>query len=538
MASNFDDRTALEPEPENTNFAGHLAGHSPLTEGPPDVIGRGQWMALAAAILGWLFDGLEMGLFPLVARPALLDLLGTSNEGRIGQWIGIMTAGFLVGAATGGVLFGWLGDRIGRVRAMMLSVLAYALFTGLCGFAQTAEQVFVFRFIAALGMGGEWSLGVSLVMEIWPNRSRAWLAGLIGAAANVGFVLIAVVSLGLTGFLESVDGGLRTIGLPERWVDSLLSNSGWRLLMIFGAAPALLTFFIRLFVPESERWLHQHSKGATSHWATRDLLGVLIGACGPLLAIYLWASASPFGLEGDAVRWVRISGTIFGLAVALVGYLYPVRRYLQRAAAADRDGATISKSTVGRMIIGAALSGIALLGTWGSLQWAAAWADQLTGGDLPSAKANTQIVLGIGAIIGTIAAAVVGKWLNRRVTYVLLCLLSLASILVFYQTNDSYGLRFLVTAFFAGGLTASFYGWLPLYLPELFSTNVRATGQGFAFNFGRIIAAIGALQTGYLMKDVFKDSYPMACSIMGSIYVLGIFVIWLAPETRGKPLPD
>src|SRR5438552_3390500 len=101
-----------------------------------------------------MFDGLEMGLFPLVARPALIELLGGSNDKAIGRWFAVATAGFLVGAATGGVLFGWLGDRIGRVRAMMLSVLTYALVSGLCGFATQAWLVGVLRFIAALGMGG------------------------------------------------------------------------------------------------------------------------------------------------------------------------------------------------------------------------------------------------------------------------------------------------------------------------------------------------------------------------------------------------
>src|SRR6516225_8641522 len=96
---------------------------------------RGKWLALAAALLGWMFDGLEMGLFPLVARPALTDLLGSANDARVGQWFGVATACFLIGAATGGVLFGWLGDRFGRVRAMTLSVATYALFSGLCGFA-------------------------------------------------------------------------------------------------------------------------------------------------------------------------------------------------------------------------------------------------------------------------------------------------------------------------------------------------------------------------------------------------------------------
>src|SRR5438477_12048420 len=153
---------------------------------PSPLSRRGQWLTLAAALLGWMFDGLEMGLFPLVAGPALGDLLGTSDPSQVSRWVAVITAGFLVGAATGGVLFGWLGDRLGRVRAMTLSVLTYAVFSGLCGVAGVAWQVAVLRFVAALGMGGEWSLGVALVMELWPDRSRAFLAGLIGAAANIG----------------------------------------------------------------------------------------------------------------------------------------------------------------------------------------------------------------------------------------------------------------------------------------------------------------------------------------------------------------
>src|SRR5947208_4764093 len=105
----------------------------------------GKWMALTAALLGWLFDGLEMGLFPLVQKPALDELVPNDQT----LWIGIITSLFLIGAATGGVLFGWLGDRLGRVRSMMLSVLTYAIVSGLCGFATEAWQIGVLRFIAA-----------------------------------------------------------------------------------------------------------------------------------------------------------------------------------------------------------------------------------------------------------------------------------------------------------------------------------------------------------------------------------------------------
>jgi MFS family permease len=428
---------------------------------------------------------------------------------------------------------------------MTLSVLTYALFSGACGLATDAWQVSLLRFISALGMGGEWSLGVALVMEIWPNRSRALLAGLIGAAANFGYMLIAVLGLGLGKILGPLGDGLRGIGLPESWVAPLVAHSGWRLLMLLGATPALLTFFIRLFVPESQRWEQERERGATSHWASVDLLGVAGGLAGASLIIYVWTAE--LGLA------VRLIGSLLGLGVVTAGYLYPIVRYLQRSEAHHvplSDGSLARQAaghTLGRMVIGACLSGVALLGTWASIQWASVWADQLSGG-LPEAKAYTQMWSAAGAILGTIGAAYLGDWLGRRVAYTLLCLASLASSLAFFQLNTSFGPLFLFTVFLAGASTASFYGWLPLYLPELFPTRVRATGQGFAFNFGRILAAVGVLQTGNLM-GLFKEDvvlaglpitggYPLACSAMSLVYLVGLSIIWLAPETKGKPLPE
>src|SRR3954469_5358567 len=159
-------------------------------------ITRAQWLTLAAALLGWSFDGFEMGVFPIVARPALRDLLGgTPAEEIVRQWNAVLAATFLFGAAVGGWLFGWIGDRVGRVRAMVASVLTYALLTGVSAAAQSAWQLAGLRFLAALGMGGERALGVALVMETWPARYRPVLAGLIGAAANLGYTVVAAVAL-------------------------------------------------------------------------------------------------------------------------------------------------------------------------------------------------------------------------------------------------------------------------------------------------------------------------------------------------------
>src|SRR5438128_2744526 len=159
---------------------------------------KGAWMALAAAFLGWMFDGMEMGIFPLVARPALQELqagTGVVDEQFVQLWMGRITALFLLGAASGGLVFGWLGDRLGRVRAMSLSILTYSVFTGLCFLAQAPWQLGALRFVAAFGMGGEWSLGVGLLLEAWPRDKRPLLAGIIGAASNVGFAIIAVLGL-------------------------------------------------------------------------------------------------------------------------------------------------------------------------------------------------------------------------------------------------------------------------------------------------------------------------------------------------------
>ena len=225
----------------------------------------GRWLALTAALLGWMFDGAEMGVFSMVGRQAVKDLLripdtgpllpvqvvsslmqpwgqpwnglgmvaGTNAvtkafEGTIALWFGVVMAGFLVGAATGGILFGWLGDRIGRVWAMALSILTYSLFTGLCGFAAQSWQLGLLRFVAALGMGGEWSLGVALVMEVWPNRSRAFMAGLIGAVGNIGYMLVGLIGLVLVNMLGSLKNTLLGAGFSPEWVQWLLANNGSR----------------------------------------------------------------------------------------------------------------------------------------------------------------------------------------------------------------------------------------------------------------------------------------------------------------------
>lgn len=518
----------------------------------------GPWLALIAATFGWLFDGFEMGIFSVVGKDALGELLGTAHKHDIDPWFGIITALFLVGAAAGGVLFGWLGDRLGRVRAMSLSILAYALCTGGCGLAQSPLQLAGLRFLAALGMGGEWALGVALVMEVWPQGEkrlplgisvRAALAGVIGAAANLGFALVALLSVGLTSILGDLRELFIRLNISDAVIHQLLGHNGWRLLMLVGITPAILIFFLRLFVPESGKWLHEQQEGRTSHWASRDLITVILGTITAVAVIFLWKPdyflvpvlvSTPFTpitifvlsvSHYDYSFLVRILGTLFGLLIIVLTYLYPVHRYLVRCRTASHQHRVLIR----RMLLAALLSGIALLGTWGSIQWAPQWVGQSVAPNDPTAKGWTQFCSAMGAVFGTVVAAWMGDWFGRRKAYFLLCVFALGSTWGFYLLNDKFNAPFLIWVFAAGWFVGSFYGLIPLYFPELFPTSVRAISQGFGYNFGRILAAIGTVQTGVLVKNVFHDRIDTACAVMACIYFVGMAVIWIAPETSKLP---
>src|SRR5215207_5402950 len=142
-----------------------------------------------AAWLGWMFDGLDMHLYTLVALPFVAELMHTAQTHReVSTKASLIQASFLVGWAVGGAFFGRIGDLLGRSRALVLTILTYALCTGLSYFAQTWWQLLAFRFLAALGIGGEWAVGASLLAETWPRRWRPWLAAILQTGVNVGIL--------------------------------------------------------------------------------------------------------------------------------------------------------------------------------------------------------------------------------------------------------------------------------------------------------------------------------------------------------------
>jgi MFS family permease len=189
-----------------------------------------QWKSGLAAWLGWLFDGLDMHLYTLIATPFVALLLGVSaSHASVGYYSSWIQAAFMFGWALGGGLFGRLGDRIGRSRALVLTILTYAVFTGAGFLAQTWWHLLIFRFLAALGIGGEWAVGAALLAETWPRNWRYWLAAVLQTAVNIGILLAGVVGIALAG-------------LPERCV------------FLVGLAPALIVLWIRRAVPETSDW--------------------------------------------------------------------------------------------------------------------------------------------------------------------------------------------------------------------------------------------------------------------------------------------
>src|SRR5882672_2774755 len=162
-----------------------------------------QWKSGVAAWLGWLFDGLELHLYTLVAAPFVMQLLATTDTSNpaIKEKSAYIQAAFLIGWALGGAFFGRLGDLLGRSRALSLTVLTYALCTGLCALSQTWWQLMFFRFVAALGIGGEWAVGASLLTETWPRKWRPWLAATLQTGVNVGVIFGATVVAQFSGLL-------------------------------------------------------------------------------------------------------------------------------------------------------------------------------------------------------------------------------------------------------------------------------------------------------------------------------------------------
>ncbi|MFO0797105.1 MAG: MFS transporter [Gemmataceae bacterium] len=405
-------------------------------------------VVLGAAFLAWLFAGLEISLFVLVHRQLAFELLGPDTpEPVVVRWFAWFQAAFLFGAAAGGWLFGDLGDRAGRTRALAAGVLCYSLGALACYFCDSAPLMLALRFAACMGVGGVWPNAVALVAEVWPGASRPVTAGLLGAAANLGFVL-----LGVLAYLYPV------------------TQDSWRWALLVGAAPAVLGVFILLAVPESPRWL-----GAPK------------------------AAAAP---AAEVLRPPLLARTALGVL----------------------------------------LGAIPVVGSAANANWVVPWSDAARAtADAPPpdprAKARTTVVRSGGAVFGSLLGGLLAGAVGRRPSYFLISLGALAASSYLFGRLEPGHPHFDAAVFVLGFVGITYFGWLPLFLPELFPTRVRATGAGVSFNTGRVVAGAVVLSAGFLL-DRFGGDYARVGLWTGTIYAAGMLVIWLAPRAAAGKLED
>jgi len=243
---------AVPAPPNPSSPASHPAlpaqSSSPARDEAEGRLTAREWKTGLAAWLGWTFDGLDMHLYTLVAAPFVAELMGNlpTTHPAVGRHASIIQAAFLLGWALGGSLFGYVGDRLGRTRALSLTILTYALFTGLSCLAQSWWHLLILRFLAALGIGGEWAVGASLLAETWPRRLRPWVAAVLQTGVNIG-----VLGAGLA--------------------NQLLAAAPPRYLFLVGVLPAFLVLWIRRAVPEPEVWRAARANTREAQPGVREL---------------------------------------------------------------------------------------------------------------------------------------------------------------------------------------------------------------------------------------------------------------------------
>jgi len=194
---------------------------------------------LSVASMGWMFDTMAQQLFNLARKPAIRELLGPgASPGSVDERAAWATAIFMIGWAIGGVLFGILGDRLGRVKTMTLTILTYSIFTGLSVYATSFWDFSAYRFLCGLGVGGQFAVGVALVAEVVPARARPYALGFVQASSAIGNMIAATFGI-MIGQMEA----LGTV------------TSAWRWEFLAGAAPAPLAFIVFKKLKEPEQWL-------------------------------------------------------------------------------------------------------------------------------------------------------------------------------------------------------------------------------------------------------------------------------------------
>lgn len=444
------------------------------------------WIVLIIAALGWLFDTMDQNIFNLVAKSSVEELIkGQALD--VTTIRGYVTAAFLVGWAGGGFIFGVLGDRIGRVKTMILTIIVYAAFTGLSGLAQSWQAYAFMRFLTGLGVGGEWAAGAAIVAEVFPERSRAMALGTLQALSAVGNMTAAVVTFVLAGI-------------------------SWRWAYAVGALPALLVFWIGGSIKEPERWQKARDKSA---------VGKELGALSELFQ--------------PALRRNTIAGLL--MAVAGQAALWGVGFW-----SVDLFQTVVKPYDLATVPLGHTKSAIFLIQQLGAGLGVYAFA-------MFTERTNRRTAFAVSFALAWIAIPVYFWGVARSADFPMPAALS--SVLSTLTLSGGFpdGARTAsevaaVLAFFMGFATLGPFSGYTVYFPELFPTRLRSTGCGICYNGGRIFAAIAPIFLGQLsahfaaMPGAVAKGMPMAATVVTSVYLLGFIGTWMGPETKGKPLPE
>jgi MFS family permease len=427
------------------------------------------WLVIAAAWAGWGFDVFDALLFNFVAPncvPALLGLQPGSPGAHAATvfWTGLITSILLVGWAAGGVLFGWVADRIGRKQALFATVALYAVGTALCAAATNIWQLIAFRVLASLGIGGEWGIGAALVAEAVPENKRVEAGVILQSSSPLGIVLASGVNY--------LVAGVWFAGTPQ---------TSWRYVFLAGLAPVMLALLIRIFVRESSQWT---AAVAREH------------------------PPSPRELFAPGIRKLTISGA--GVAVTAVVSWWACNAFVPLL------GSTLAGEHAAHL--GLAPDASRLL--------AESW------------KARASNAFNIGGLLGSFAAIAMSRVLGRRPMFVAYFLYSATLLFATFGLDLAPATR-LTMLFFVGAGVYGVFGTFPFYLPELFPARLRATGAGFCYNIGRLIAAGGPLFVGMVSARAGGSSAVLSNTLLwvGVIPLLAAlaaksFIV----ETRGRPL--
>jgi len=445
------------------------------------------WFVLIVAALGWLFDTMDQQLFLLARIDAMRELLGNvvppagkDVKGLIADYSGYATSIFLLGWASGGIFFGVLGDRIGRAKTMMLTILVYSLFTGCSAFSTGFWDFAIYRFLTGLGVGGEFAVGVALVAEVMPARARPYALGLLQALSAVGNMTAAVISMSL--------GHLEQGGAFEQLMVFGTQLNAWRIMFLIGVLPALLVIVIRRRLKEPERWERAVHEDAIARQA---------GSYAELFGDPRWRKNAIVGV-------ILASSGVIGLWG--IGFFFP----------------DLIDLVFRRSLTDSGMSPVEISGQ--ITRW----------------KGIASLMLNLGGFFGIYTFAIVTQRIGRRRAFLIAFLAAMGStLLVFSQLQQPRDVFWMLPLM--GFCQLALFGGYAVYFPELFPTHLRSTGTSFCYNVGRIVAAIGPTALGKLRSEVFSDyAEPMrpAAMVMCSVFLIGILALPFAPETKDQPLPE